>query len=350
MSKPRLPHLHRETTRHGKTVWYFRRAHGPRIRLKNEYGSETFSAEYRAALAGEVEPKPGKAKAGTLKWLIAEYRKSAAWRSLKPSTRQLRERFLIQMEEASGAAPFAAITRKDIQHGIDRRESRFAGAAFLKTVRGLFKWATISQHVEQDPTVGARRPSQRTIGHKPWSDADFALYEARWPLGTRERLALDLFAYTGARRGDLVRLGAQHLSRETHIMGGERVEVTMLRFRTEKTDTPVAIPLLPMLVASIEATKTGNPVFLQTAKGRVFTKESFGNWFAKACKAAGVKVRAHGIRKAAATRAAYHGATEAQLDAMFGWAGGKTAALYIREANRERLAVSATSGLVGERK
>lgn len=342
MPKPRLPHLHRETTRHGQTVWYFRRGHSPRIRIKAEYGSAAFMAEYEAALSGKTGPKQKKEKHGTLRWLIAEYRKSAAWRALKGSTRQLRERYLIQMEAASGDAPFAAITRKDIQHGIDRRESRFAGAAFLKTVRGLFKWAAIAQHVDEDPTIGARRPSQRTDGHKPWSENDFAAYEAHWPLGTRERLALDLLAYTGVRRGDLVRLGRQHLSTETHIVGGERAEVTMLRFRTEKTGTQVAIPLLPMLVASIEATECGPLVFLQTARGKPFTKESFGNWFAKACKAAGVDVRAHGIRKAAAIRAAYHGATEAQLDALFGWAGGKTAALYIKEASREKLAVNAT--------
>ena len=71
------------------------------------------------------------------------------------------------------------------------------------------------------------------------------------------------------------------------------------------------------------------------------TKESFGNLFRDACKAAGVPGSAHGVRKIAATRAANHGATVAQLEAIFGWCGGTMASLYTRSADRERLAIEA---------
>src|SRR5262245_43116819 len=43
------------------------------------------------------------------------------------------------------------------------------------------------------------------------------------------------------------------------------------------------------------------------------TKESFGNAFRDACKAAGLPGSAQGVRKLAATRMANNGATEAQL-------------------------------------
>ena len=52
MPRPRPPHLQREITRHGKAVWYVRVNHGPRVRIKAEYGTPEFDAEYRAALAG----------------------------------------------------------------------------------------------------------------------------------------------------------------------------------------------------------------------------------------------------------------------------------------------------------
>jgi hypothetical protein len=52
-----------------------------------------------------------------------------------------------------------------------------------------------------------------------------------------------------------------------------------------------------------------------------------------------------GLRKAGATRAANNGATEAELEAIFGWKGGKMAALYTREADRARLARQAMSKL-----
>jgi integrase len=38
-----------------------------------------------------------------------------------------------------------------------------------------------------------------------------AAYEARWPIGTKERVWLDVLLYTGLRRGDAVRLGRQHV-------------------------------------------------------------------------------------------------------------------------------------------
>ncbi len=43
MPRPRPPHLHREVTRHGKTVWYVRVGKGARIRLKAQFGSPEFT-------------------------------------------------------------------------------------------------------------------------------------------------------------------------------------------------------------------------------------------------------------------------------------------------------------------
>jgi hypothetical protein len=71
-------------------------------------------------------------------------------------------------------------------------------------------------------------------------------------------------------------------------------------------------------------------------------KESFGTWFKGACKAAGVP---GSLRKAGATRAANNGATVAQLEAIFGWTGGRMASLYARTADRTRLAKDAIGKL-----
>ena len=79
--------------------------------------------------------------------------------------------------------------------------------------------------------------------------------------------------------------------------------------------------------------------------GRPLTKESFGNLFKDACKAAGVPGSAHGVRKLAATRMANDGATEAQLMAVFGWTDPKMAAHYTRTANRRRLAADSIEKL-----
>ena len=70
-------------------------------------------------------------------------------------------------------------------------------------------------------------------------------------------------------------------------------------------------------------------------------KQHFSNEFAIACRAAGVLGSAHGVRKIAATRAANAGATVEELEAIFGWSGGKMASLYTHAANRQRLAKGA---------
>jgi len=54
MPRPRLPFVQRQVTRHGRKVWYFRRNRSePRVRLPDLYGSDEFTATYRACLAGQ---------------------------------------------------------------------------------------------------------------------------------------------------------------------------------------------------------------------------------------------------------------------------------------------------------
>ena len=71
--------------------------------------------------------------------------------------------------------------------------------------------------------------------------------------------------------------------------------------------------------------------------------------FREACVAAFVPGSAHGVRKIAATRAANAGATIGELEAIFGWSGGRMASLYTRSADRKRLALEAMHKLAGER-
>jgi integrase len=86
--------------------------------------------------------------------------------------------------------------------------------------------------------------------------------------------------------------------------------------------------------------------FICGANGKPFRKASFGNAFREACNRAGVMGKsAHGLRKVGATRAANNGATVAELEAIFGWQGGRMAALYTEAADRARLAKTAMGKL-----
>jgi len=327
MPRPRPPHLHREITRHGKTVWYVRRPGAKRVRLRAECGSEAFAAEYQAAIADAPAPKAGAPSTRSLAWLVGQYRQSMAFAKLAPATRRQRELVLSKMIATAGDEPFAMVTKKAVSTGLDRRrETPFAAYTFLKTVRGLFRWAISADYLKTDPTFGVVTPDRSTDGHATWTEDEILQFERCWPIGTRERLALAILIYTGLRRGDAARLGRQH------------VKDGIIRIRTEKNGILVTLPMLPALDEIIAASPVGDMTFVATRAGRAMTKESFGNWFRDACGGAKVPGSAHGLRKAAATRLANNGATVAQLEAIFGWTGGKMAALYTRDADRVKLA------------
>jgi integrase len=329
--RPRPPHLQRETTRHGKTAWYVRVDKGPRIRIRAAFGTPEFDAEYQAALSGQTRRARG-SKAGSLAWLIERYREAAAWTDLSPATRKYRESVFLQVLKSEADYPAAKITRAAIIAGRERRASPAQARKFLDAMRGLFRWATTAGLIKTDPTLGIENPKRKTgEGFIAWTEEHVAAYERRWPLGTRERVWLDVLLYTGLRRGDAVRLGRQH------------VRNGIATIKTEKSGftVEVTLPTLPVLETTLKAGPCGDLTFIVGESGRPLTKESFGNLFRDACREARVPGSAHGVRKIAATRAANAGATVAQLEAIFGWQGGAMASLYTRAADRRRLAIEA---------
>ena len=51
MPRPRKPYLHKETNRHGRTVWYVRNKDVGGTRIRGEYGSVEFNRNYDIAVA-----------------------------------------------------------------------------------------------------------------------------------------------------------------------------------------------------------------------------------------------------------------------------------------------------------
>jgi integrase len=313
--------------------------HGPRIRIRAIYGTAEFDAEYSAALQGERPAPTSKCREGTLAWLLARYRETSAWRDLSMATRRQRENIFLHVIEKSGREPYRKVDRKIVTAGRDRRSATPAQARnFLDAMRGLFRWALEANLVTVDPTAGVRNPKRKKgAGFPIWTEDEVDLYQARWPLGTKERVWIDVLLYTGLRRGDAVVVGRQH------------VRDGICSFRTEKSGetSTVTIPMLPVLKATLDAGPTGELAFICGERGKPLIKESFGNAFKNACDLAGVHGKsAHGLRKVGATRAANNGATVSQLEALFAWSGGGMAALYTKSADRVRLGKEAAGLLV----
>lgn len=339
--RQRPPYLQRQTTRHGGTAWYVRVGRGPLIRIRGEYGSPDFMVQYEAAVRGD---KPREhirgVRAGSLAWLIDRYRDSSDWTGLSIATRRQRENIFRQIIKSAGSRPYTQVTEATIAAGRDRRsQTPFQARHFLDTMRGLFAWAKEAKFVNADPAIGVKYPKLRTTdGFPVWTEDDVSAYEARWPMGTRQRVWLALLLFTGLRRGDAVRLGRQH------VRGG----VASIKTAKSNFQMSVTLPLLPDLVAALEAGPTAELAYICGSTGKPMTKESFGNAFSEACRAAGVRKSAHGLRKIGATRAALRGATVAQLNAIFGWTGSKMASLYTQSADRSRLARDAISFLAND--
>lgn len=336
MPRPRPPHLQREITRHGKVVWYVRIGRGPRVRIGAEYGMPEFDAEYRAALAG-VPTRKAVPSCSSLHWLLARYRETTDWTTLSAATRRQRDNIFAQIIETAGDEPYARITTDTILAGKERRAATPAQARnFLDAMRGLFRWAFKARFVKVDPTVGAHNPPRkRSEGFIAWTEDHIAAYEAHWPIGTRQRVWLDVLLYTGLRRGDAVRLGRQHVRDGVATIKTEKGGFTL----------EVTLPILPVLAETLAEGPCGDLAYICGVRGEPLTKESFGNLFRVACKEAGVPGSAHGVRKIAATRAANAGATVAELEAIFGWVGGTMASHYTRSADRRRLAAQAIDKL-----
>jgi integrase len=303
--------------------------------IRGEYGSPEFDAAYQVAIAGDaaVAKKPEiKASSGTLEWAWLLYKQSASWQSKSEATRRQRENIMKHVLAGAGSHRLSDIDHAAISEGVDRRAKTPSQAKnFAQTMRQFFAWLKKGKIVSENPCDGLELPKRpKTGGFKEWSYEEILQYEKRWPIGTRERVMLDVYMYTGLRRGDAAVVGKQH------IRNG------VISLQTEKTGQWVHIPMLDVLRRTLDASPTGDLSFNATSSGRPFAKESLGNKFKEACVAAGIMDKAaHGLRKAAATRAADNGATAHELMAIFGWVDIKEAEIYTRAANRKKLAAQA---------
>lgn len=322
----RPPYLIRRVSRHGTVCWYVWRRPSPQKRLREPYGTKAFWAEYRAALYGEAAPPRPPAAPGSLAELIADYQGSRAWEKLAENTRSTRERILRRVAATAGDIPAHEIDRKMVVDSREKASTPGAAHHLVTTLRSLFKWAVDVDRLEENPAVGVAAPRQHTEGYHTWTDAEIARFEARWPLGTRQRLWMAIMLHTGFRCSDAAKL------RWSDIEDG------IISITAKKNKKSVIIPIEPELQTVLDAGPCGKVYVTEALPGEPYSARSISGLFGKACRAAGVPGSAHGLRKAQTTRLAYAGGTVSELNAAMGWTGSKMAMKYTETAERARLA------------
>jgi integrase len=306
-----------------------------------QYGQAV--SDYENPKKPEVPPTKGiaKSKPGTWRWLCEAYMASPAFFKLRGTTPNTRRGILEstwfepiypKSMEVFGDIPIAKMTPKAVRVLRDRKaEFRTAANDRRKVIGYVFGWGMEAHPdlVLTNPVRDVARLKHKVVNVPPWSEADFQLFMNKYPAGSKERRAMALHLYTGARGSDVRQFGPQH------------VKDGRFAFSQQKTGGWVDIPVMAELARELALAPKDALAFILTEYGRTFSQKGYGNWFNAKCRDAGLVDRtAHGIRGGAATIAANNGATVHQLMAMFGWISESMAIRYTRAADRKRLADS----------
>ena len=266
MAKLRLRHVNafrNRKRRDGRLRYYFRRRGERAIPLPGLPGSEEFIAAYGMALAAlPDQPEIGASRTspGTVNALVIDYYRSTEWHDLSEETRKTRRRIIERFRVKHGDKRVALLRQGHIEKMLSEIPKRSAKRHWLKAIRALLRFA-IPTMLKVDPTERiANIKLPKTKGHHTWADEEIEQYLAYWPLGTQERLVMEFALETASRRGEVVRLGPQH------VKNG--------RIRIERTHGSSDVDLLitPELQAACEAMPKSHLTYIVTAYGKPRSK------------------------------------------------------------------------------
>ncbi len=338
MSIP-LRYVDRFLDRHGKARYYYRAPGRKRIPLPDRNDPD-FKAAYDAAERGEapaIMSVKAKGPAGSFDQLVLAYFNSVDFKKTKPSSQAVTRGILDTFCQEHGRKPVKALTRKIVGGLVaEKADTPAAANNLLKKLRALMGYAVRNDWRDDDPTHRVVRFKEGR-GHHTWTDAELAAFEARWPVGTRERAAYAIALYTGQRRSDVARMRWTDYDERAGL-----IEV-----RQDKTDKDLTIPVHRELRAILDVWPRRHVMMLVTNRGASFSKESFGNWFAKSIASAGLPDRCvlHGLRKAAARRLAEAGCTTHQIASITGHESLEEIERYTKAAGQKNLAKAAMKRL-----
>ncbi len=269
--------------RHGKVRLYFRRGKGARTPLPALIGSDEFNTAYQAALSGEIVPareRKIRAVPGTIGALIISYKKSSGYIGLRETTKAGYASRIEVLRTKHGHRTVAGLSRERIITGILQPFADRPGAALsiLKMLRVLIRHAIDNGWLKHDPSFGIKRPKMHRI--RSWTDDEIAVYRGRWPLGTKQRTAFELFLNTGQRRSDVVRMAWPHITVENKIVVVQ-----------QKTGRRLLIPLHRDLITALAAAEREHVPILTTAFGKPFTVDGFSQWMRSAITRGGIAAR-----------------------------------------------------------
>jgi integrase len=326
--------------RHGKPRYRFRRKGYTQYLFKHSPGSEGFRQEYEACLNG-VAAEPitagaARVKVGSFNDLISRYYRSPDFLDPSDRTREVYRGVIERWRVKYGDALVRDLQPRHIEAMMaEMLPHRTAANMLRKRLGALMNFGIRQGMVKINPLSATRPYKVETEGFHTWSEDEIAQYQAKHPMGTKARLALDLMLWTGQRPGD------------ARLMGPQNVRNKRLIVTQEKTGAAVSLPIMPALAESILATPSGALVFLVTENGAPFSRKGFGNKIRHWCDEAGLPdCSAHGLRKAAARRFAEAGCSNQQIKSWTGHTTDTEVARYTAAADQQMLSDQAAELLM----
>jgi len=342
-------------SQHGSERLRFRRKGFPSGYFEAALGSEEFRQEYHAFMhPGEDKAKPivAKAKPGTLDEALNRYMSVPERLGPTAVTQQKITAVLEDFRDGRGDRPIRLVTfeaidkiiaKKMVKSGTGNKTKGGIHAArkLRKELIRFFDFCRKAGLCDTNPAADSQPVKvpvdKRTAGFHSWTEEEIQKFRDHHRLGTRERLAMELFLWTDQRRCDV------------HKMGRNQIQNGRIPVTQAKTGKSLWLPVAPQLLEAIVAMspKDTSPFcFIVSRKGTAYTKESFGNWFKDACVAAGLPhCSGHGLRKATLRRMAELEMANMPMKAVSGQTNDKTLATYTAAANQKRLADYAITAL-----
>ena len=359
----RLPAPRARTERLPANVSSFLDRHGKRRYRWRKAGRSHYFTAHPTSPEGQLElaafvagipsaSAPERHPHGTVGWLAKRFIASPGFAGGKAPARLHTARLILDKFVAEFANDQVAGFRFDHIEAIlmqaarpriepsPRGPRKRGGPSAAANLRGellpLFDYAIRLGLIASNPVRLAVAPAVPKGGFHAWTEAEIATYRATHALGSKARLALEIFLWTWMRRGDASEFGRSQL---------KAGKITYTQAKTGKT---LRLPAAPQLLAAIEALPaTGIGTFLVTDFGKPFSKAGLGNKMREWCDEADLPhCTAHGLRKAGARRAAEAGGTNPQLKAMGGWSGDSEVATYTASADQARLAETTMAAVI----
>ncbi|MCF1492665.1 integrase [Agrobacterium vitis] len=277
-----------------ETYYYAWRGKGA-PRMQSKPGTKAFTLEFLRLTRDRQRP----ATTNTIGSLIDEYRQTARYKALSPSTRRDYERIFGAIRLEYGDCPLAAVEARGSRRGFlswrdKMKDSPRSADMHIALLSRLFAWAKDSEYIMRNPLERVERLHEGSRKDIIWSSNQISklLSEASPHIRDVAKVAL----WTMQRQADI-------LTMPTLAFDGERLSI-----KQGKTGARVRVIAAPDLMPMLrEAKKAQRQRVLVNSFGQNWTSSGFRASWRKEMARLGIKgVTFHDLRGTAITFAYAH--------------------------------------------